>query len=80
MARSPLSLLAWFCLIRQLLIRPQTSTRELAILVGVRRLATVRRMADAVRRAADAPQSSDLLAGLDRFFGRAPLSPAAPPR
>jgi transposase-like protein len=68
MARSPLPLRAWFAAIGQLLIKPSSSTSELAEATGVRRPATLRRMAQRIRGAIDSPEASRLLAGLEESF------------
>ena len=64
MAGSPLPLRAWLGAIGQLLKKPSSSTRELALATGVRRPATLRRMAEKIREAIDSPEAPRLLVGL----------------
>jgi hypothetical protein len=66
MARSPLPLTYWFAAIDALLRNPNATTAELARASGIRRRATARRVAAAIRAAMNSPHVSQLLAGLDR--------------
>jgi len=68
MAGSPLRLITWFRAIRCLVLRPNAATHDLATEMGVRRLATVRRVAETIRAALLSPRATELLAGLDEVF------------
>jgi transposase-like protein len=65
MARSPVPLQTWFCLIAAILHDRQVSTDALCRVTGIRREKTVREMAKRVRDALDSPDAERLLAGLD---------------
>jgi hypothetical protein len=75
MAHSPLPLRLWFAAVRLLLWRPRIEAVELAGLLGIERLTTVREMKHRIRAALDRPQTGAELAGLDRHFA-AMISPA----
>jgi len=72
MEGSSLPLRSWFAAIHALLTNPATSTEQLAKATGIRRLATVRRMARTVDAALDGPQATRRLAGLDKLFAQGP--------
>lgn len=65
MEGSPLPLKSWFAAICSLLINPDLQTGSLAGATGIRRAATVRRMAARIRAAMASLGCSELLAGLD---------------
>jgi transposase-like protein len=65
LARSQLSLRTWFSAIAAILRDRHISTDALCDVTGVRRAKTVRTMAQRIREAIDAPESEQLLAGLD---------------
>lgn len=71
MAGSALPLAVWFNAIRLLLWRPTISTAELSEQLGLRRLTTVRTIAQRIREAMSADDASARLAGLDQYFARA---------
>jgi hypothetical protein len=75
MAHSPLPLRQWFAAVRLLLWRPRIEAVELAGLLGVERLTTVREMKHRILAALDRPHPGPELAGLDRHFA-AMISPA----
>ena len=68
MERSPLALTSWFEAVRQLVHNRGLTVRELAPLIGIRRIATVRRMAQRIRDAVDSGRATDRLAGLNEVF------------
>jgi hypothetical protein len=70
MARSPVSLWAWFQATRLLLWRPTVRAAELGQVIGVKRPATVCMIARKIRTAIAADNCSQLLAGLDRYYAR----------
>jgi transposase-like protein len=72
LAGSPLPLTAWFAAIGALVGDPYLGTNVLAQVVGVRRLATVRQLAQKIRAALSSPQRTEELAGLDEFFEGGP--------
>jgi transposase-like protein len=67
-AESHVALVKWFAVIEWLVAAPATSSGALAQAAGIRRIATVRKLATKVRAALAAPHASQLLAGLDRYF------------
>ena len=69
MAGSPLPLRTWFTAVRLILWRPMIGVAELAEHLGVRRLPTVRTIAQRIRDALRSEQASELLAGLDAAQG-----------
>ena len=69
MERSPLPLTMWFRAIQRLMTNPETSATELSQQIGVRRLATVRRMMRKTREALESDAAGDRLAGLDEYCG-----------
>jgi transposase-like protein len=68
LAGSALSLFTWSEAIRLLLWRPTISALELAEMIGVTRIATVRSMMAKIRTAMASENASERLAGLDRHF------------
>jgi len=72
MEGSPLPFRCWFAAIHALLTSPDTSAEQLAKATGIRRLATVRRMACTIAAACAGPQASKRLAGLDMLFAQGP--------
>ncbi|MCA9087234.1 MAG: transposase [Planctomycetaceae bacterium] len=67
MARSRLPLLVWFRGIQAVLKQPAIATRDLAALMGVSRMATVRSVRRQIREALESTTSQVLLAGLNRI-------------
>jgi transposase-like protein len=65
--RSSLPLTKWFFAIRLRLLAPATSTTDLARLLEIQRLQTVRRIAKKIQAALDSPMPSRRLAGLDHL-------------
>lgn len=68
MADSALSLFTWSEAIRLMLWRPTIGAAELAEKIGLKRIATVRKMMAKIRTALAAEDASERLAGLDRHF------------
>jgi hypothetical protein len=68
MESSSLPLAVWFAAIRIVLLRPTTSARELAKLLQISRVQTVRNMAKKIRGAMRTDTASALLAGLDEVY------------
>jgi hypothetical protein len=67
MAGSHLPLRIWFIAIQHLLCNPGATLAQLAAATGVRRPATLRRVAESVREAMESPRMSDRLVGLDQM-------------
>jgi hypothetical protein len=68
MQRSALPLTKWFAAIRALLLRPNTTPAEMATILKIGRLQTVRDMTTTIRRALAAENAGALLAGLDEVY------------
>ena len=70
MEKSRISLLAWFCAIGLLVRKRDATTGELERATGIHRQGTLLKMARRIRQALNAPEASELLAGLDEVFRR----------
>jgi hypothetical protein len=68
MERSPLPLTVWFHAVRCLLLRPTIGTSELAAILNISRLPTVRNLALRIRSALGSEEVSPRLAGLDLVY------------
>jgi transposase-like protein len=68
MERSPLALTIWFATVREIVRDRGITVQELAASIGIRRLGTVRRMAQRIRDALASGRATDRLAGLNEVF------------
>lgn len=80
MAGSPLRLCLWFRAIQAVLARGEPNVVELARLLHIRRLPTVRSMLKKIGEASASPHRSRLLAGLDSVFSIGLPEAAVPER
>lgn len=77
MERSPLALRQWFAAIITVCADLTISASVLADVIGIQRLATVRKMRQSILEAIDSPQRDRLLAGLQKFATSRPSEPSA---
>jgi transposase-like protein len=68
MERSPLPLTIWFAAVRHVVRDRGITGQELAVSIGIRRLATVRQIAKRIRDALDSGRATERLAGLNQVF------------
>lgn len=76
MERSPLPLRQWFAAIIAVCADLTIAASVLADVVGIQRLATVRKMRQSILEAIESPQRDRLLAGLQRFSTSRPPEPS----